>query len=101
MCIRDRSSSGAEGRHILRVVIPLNLEGFGIHSQPLGQNRHNAYAKPGYLDEIGRPFARAFDCENAASGDLSMGQFAPPCVTQGPFDFNGNLSDFPQVRRAP
>jgi phospholipid/cholesterol/gamma-HCH transport system substrate-binding protein len=97
-----QSSAGAQGRHILRVVIPLNLEGLGIHAdKPLGQNRHNAYAKPGYLDEVGRPFARAFDCENATGPDLSLGQFAPPCVAQGPFDFNGNLSDFPQVRRAP
>jgi phospholipid/cholesterol/gamma-HCH transport system substrate-binding protein len=93
------SSSGAEGRHILRVVIPLNLEGLGIYSdKPLGQNRHNAYAKPGYLDDVGRPYAKAFDCENVSAPDLG---FAPPCVSQGPFSFNGVLSDFPQVRRAP
>ncbi|HEX3562153.1 MAG TPA: MlaD family protein [Solirubrobacterales bacterium] len=93
------SSAGPEGRHILRTMIPLNLEGLGVYAdKPLGQNRHNAYSKPGYLDAVGRPFARAFDCENATGPDLG---FAPPCVTQGPFSFNGHLSDFPQVRRAP
>jgi len=93
------SSSGTPARHILRTVIPLNLEGFGIHAgNQLAQNRHNPYSKPGYLDQVGRPFAQAFDCENASGPDLG---FAPPCVAQGPFDFNGHLSDFPQVRRAP
>ena len=93
------SSAGADGRHILRTMIPLNLEGFGIFSgKPLGTNRHNPYAKPGYLDQVGHPFLRAFDCENAGLPTLG---FAPPCVQQGPFDFGGHLSTFPQVRRAP
>jgi len=51
-----QSSAGADGKHILRVVIPFNLEGFGFYAdKPLGSNRHNPYAKPGYLDQIGRP----------------------------------------------
>ena len=29
------SSAGADGRHILRVVIPLNLEGFGVYAGKL------------------------------------------------------------------
>jgi phospholipid/cholesterol/gamma-HCH transport system substrate-binding protein len=92
------SSAGAEGRHILRVVIPLNLEGFGVHSgTPLGSNRHNPYAKPGYLDEVGHPFLRAFDCQNAGLAP----EEAPPCVEQGPFSFNGFSGTFPQVHRAP
>jgi phospholipid/cholesterol/gamma-HCH transport system substrate-binding protein len=93
------SSAGTDGRHILRVMIPFNQEGLGIYAgKPLGTNRHNAYSKPGYLDDVGRPFAKAFDCANASGPELG---FAPPCVEQGPFAFNGTLSDFPQVHRAP
>jgi hypothetical protein len=80
-------------------VIPLNPEGFGIYSgTPLPGNRHNAYSKPGYLDELGHPFLKAFDCENATAPALG---FAPPCVPQGPFTFNGFTGDYPQVHRAP
>jgi phospholipid/cholesterol/gamma-HCH transport system substrate-binding protein len=93
------SSAGSGGKHILRVVIPLSLEGFAIYGgNPLGTNRHNPYAKPGYLDDLGHPYLKAFDCENVSGPDLG---FAPPCVPQGPFSFNGFLGDFPQVRRAP
>jgi phospholipid/cholesterol/gamma-HCH transport system substrate-binding protein len=93
------STAGAEGRHILRVVIPLNMEGFGLYAgKPLGTNRHNPYAKPGYLDEVGHPFLKAFDCENASGPDLGM---APPCVQQGPFAVPGFTGDYPQLHRAP
>jgi phospholipid/cholesterol/gamma-HCH transport system substrate-binding protein len=93
------SSAGADGKHILRVVIPLTPEGFAIYGgDPLGSNRHNPYAKPGYLDQVGHPYAKAFDCENASGLSISS---APPCVPQGPFSFNGFLGDFPQVHRAP
>jgi len=94
-----QSSAGDEGRHILRVVIPFTQEGLGIYSgAPLPINRHNAYAKPGYLDEIGHPHARAFDCENA--GGPTFGQ-APPCVEQGPFRLGDFSGTYPQVHRAP
>jgi phospholipid/cholesterol/gamma-HCH transport system substrate-binding protein len=93
------SSAGADGRHILRVVIPLTQEGFAIYGgNPPGTNRHNAYSKPGYLDEVGRPFLQAFDCRNASGPDLGL---APPCVEQGPFAFNGFFGDYPRVQRAP
>jgi phospholipid/cholesterol/gamma-HCH transport system substrate-binding protein len=93
------SSAGAEGRHILRVVIPLNMEGFGIYAgKPLGTNRHNPYAKPGYLDEVGHPYLKAFDCRNVSGPDLGM---APPCVEQGPFTVPGFTGDYPQLHQAP
>jgi phospholipid/cholesterol/gamma-HCH transport system substrate-binding protein len=93
------SSAGAEGRHILRVVIPFNQEGLGIYSgAPLSINRHNPYQKPGYLDEVGHPFLRAFDCENASGPTLG---FAPPCVEQGPFSVPGFTGDYPRIQRAP
>jgi phospholipid/cholesterol/gamma-HCH transport system substrate-binding protein len=93
------SSAGADGRHILRTMIPFSLEGFGIWSKQLGTNRHNPYAKPGYLDQVGHPFLQAFDCQNA--DNLPTLGFAPPCVQQGPYDFQGHLGTYPQVQRAP
>ncbi len=93
------SSAGADGRHILRTMIPFSLEGFAIHNQPLGSNRHNPYSKPGYLDQVGNPFLQAFDCQNADS--IPTLGFAPPCVQQAPYDFQGHLSAFPHVERAP
>lgn len=93
-----QSSAGAEGRHILRVVIPFNQEGLGVYNKPLGINRHNPYAKPGYLDQVGHPFLKAFDCQNASDPGLTLG-LAPPCVEQGPF--SGFSGDYPRVQRAP
>jgi virulence factor Mce-like protein len=94
-----QSSAGAEGRHILRVVVPMHPEGLGIQFRnPLADNRHNPYSKPGYLDQIGRPFAKTFDCQNVGGPSLGM---APPCVEQGPFSLPGFTGDFPQLHRAP
>jgi virulence factor Mce-like protein len=94
------SSAGTEGKHILRVVIPFNQEGVGLYTgKPLPINRHNPYQKPGYLDEVGHPYLKAFDCENASSGP-TLG-LAPPCTEQGPFEVPGFTGDYPQIHRAP
>ena len=98
LAMATESSAGPDHRHILRVMIPFTPEGLGIWNTPLPGNRHNPYAKPGYLDEVGHPNARAFDCLNAGQPDLGV---APPCVEQGPFDFRGFTGTFPQVHRAP
>jgi hypothetical protein len=81
------------------VMIPFSPEGLAFFGgDPAGSNRHTPYAKPGYLNEVGHPFLRAFDCDNVGGLQLYP---APPCVPQGPFSFNGFLGDFPQVHRAP
>jgi ABC-type transporter Mla subunit MlaD len=98
LAMATQSSAGPDGKHILRVMIPFTPEGLGIWNTPLPGNRHNPYAKPGYLDEIGNPQASAFDCENAGQPDFGV---APPCVEQGPFNFRGFSGTFPQVHRAP
>jgi virulence factor Mce-like protein len=93
------SSAGADGKHILRVVIPFNQEGFGLYNdKPLGSNRHNPYQKPGYLDEVGHPYLKTFDCENADGPTLGL---APPCAQQDPFEVPGFTGDYPQLHRAP
>ena len=91
------AGQGANERHVLRVVIPLLPEGLALYQDRAPTNRHNAYAKPGYLDRVGNPHPLAFDCGNAIGNGFGI---APPCVEQGPFSFNGVSSDFPQVKRA-
>jgi phospholipid/cholesterol/gamma-HCH transport system substrate-binding protein len=98
LALATQSTAGPEGRHILRTMIPFTPEGLGIWNTPLPGNRHNPYAKPGYLDEVGHPYAKAFDCENAGPPDLG---FAPPCETQGPFNLGGFTGTFPQIHKAP
>jgi virulence factor Mce-like protein len=98
LAMATQSSAGPEGKHILRVMIPFTPEGLGIWNTPLPGNRHNPYAKPGYLDEVGNPHARAFDCQNAGQPDLGQ---APPCEEQGPFSFRGFTGTFPQIHKAP
>jgi hypothetical protein len=93
-----QSSSGSEGKHILRTTIPFSPEGLGIWDNPLPTNRHNPYAKPGYLDDVGNPHVRAFDCQNEGPDLLG---FAPPCVEQGPFNLRGFSGTYPQLHRAP
>jgi virulence factor Mce-like protein len=93
-----QATAGSEGRHVLRVMIPFTQEGLAIWGgDPLPTNRHNAYSKPGYLNDVGNPHLKAFDCRNAT---LDLG-ISPPCVEQGPFDFNGFSGSFPHVNRAP
>ena len=104
------SAVDAQGtrRHILRTIIPLTPEGLGIFQgdplKMLASNRHNPYAKPGYLDELAPPgHLKTFDCDNEATGlDLPYPlDDAPPCTEQGPFSFNGFTGTYPQVHRAP
>ena len=99
--------AGGTTRHILRTIIPMTPEGLGIFNgdplEILATNRHNPYAKPGYLDEVGNPFVKAFDCRNVASGLELPPPFdsAPPCEEQGPFEINGFTGTYPQVHRTP
>lgn len=66
----------------------------------LPTHRGNAYPKPGFLDQIGR--YPSFDCRH--TGNVlyvpALGQ-APPCVTQGPWTFNGKTAYFPRLQPAP
>jgi len=82
--------------HMIRVLIVFSQEGLALYDHRLGSDRHNPYPKPGYLDQVGKPYLKSFDCANAA-GD---GSAAPPCTIQGPFNFRGYQSDYPHVREA-
>jgi hypothetical protein len=96
--LATQSSAGPEGRHILRVVVPFTPEGLAVYNgNPIPSNRANPYAKPGYLLDVGNPHLKAFDCAGTGPSPIP----APPCVEQGPFEFNGFTGTYPQVHRAP
>jgi ABC-type transporter Mla subunit MlaD len=93
---QSTSGVGEENQvHMLRSIIALKPEGLGIYGSKLPSNRHNAYPKPGSLADVGNPHMEAFDCANAGPSPFP----APPCVEQGKYDFRGNKTTFPQVRR--
>ncbi|MDX8153660.1 MlaD family protein [Patulibacter brassicae] len=90
-------------RHYLRLITPLNGELLEGAPKRLPTNRHNAYPKPGTLNDLGS--LKSFDCAQTSNpgGVLSAlvdGNQAPPCVKQGPFDIDGRITDFPQLRKA-
>ncbi len=98
--LATQSTAGAEGRHLLRTIIPFTPEGLGIYNgPPLGSNRHNPYSKPGYLEDVGRPHAKTFDCRNVPGVHIPFP--APPCEEQGPFSFDDFTGAYPQVHKAP
>lgn len=90
-------------RNYLRLITPLNGELLEGARERLPTNRHNAYPKPGTLDDLGSQ--RSFDCAQTDNpgGVLSAiidGNQAPPCVEQEPFDIDGRITQFPQLREA-
>jgi len=90
-------------RHYLRLITPLNGELLQGAPKRLPTNRHNAYPKPGTLNELTPQ--KSFDCAQTSnpggvlSAIVDFGQ-APPCVKQGPFDIDGRVTDFPQLKKA-
>lgn len=66
----------------------------------LPTHRGNAYPKPGFLEDIGR--YKSYDCRHTGNPLVvpALGA-APPCVTQGPWTFNGVTAYYPRLRRAP
>jgi phospholipid/cholesterol/gamma-HCH transport system substrate-binding protein len=116
------------GVHYLRTSNPLNPENLAAYPRRIGTNRPNAYAKPGYFDQIaqGLPVFEDRRCgagvpgitnvpapdvlpqaQPLVSDDLlaRLNQFAyaggaigaPPCRSQGPFDFGGVVTQYPHV----
>jgi phospholipid/cholesterol/gamma-HCH transport system substrate-binding protein len=100
LALATQSSAGPEGRHILRTMIPYTQEGLAIYANdPLPFNRHNPYAKPDYLDQLGSPALRTFDCRNS---NPVFDAIAPPCIEQGPFQMpDGFSGTYPHVNKAP
>lgn len=66
----------------------------------LPTHRGNAYPKPDFLEDIGR--YKSFDCRHTNNPlDVPALGAAPPCITQGPWTFNGVTAYYPRVQPAP
>lgn len=81
-------------------VITLWNETIGGWVKRLPTHRGNAYPDPDFLKNIGR--YESFDCRHTKNPlDVPALGAAPPCITQGPWTFNGVTAYYPRVQPAP
>lgn len=83
-------------RH-LRLLPPQGRWSSTIYPTRPGFDRHNPYGKPGYLKFLENGPLRSFFCPTPTTPDPDQ----PECVLQDPFDFGGETTRFPHVRRDP
>jgi virulence factor Mce-like protein len=95
---RDPQATG----HYLRQFSPQGAETLAVHPNRLASNRGNTYINP--LSIVGpeqgrRGILAAFDCRNVSGdADKPSASDSPACFNQAPFQFQGRLQKFPQVR---
>ncbi|HEX8102480.1 MAG TPA: MlaD family protein [Solirubrobacteraceae bacterium] len=110
----------------LRTTNPLNVENLAAFPRRIGANRSSAYALPGAFDKLaeGMDVFESRGCDNGTPPATAVGSggdvpqdladrvkefaFAPqprpaagPCRLQSTFDFGGERTQYPHVRRAP
>lgn len=70
----------------------------------LPTNRQNPYPKPpfGLLDTGRIGVLKSYDCRNTGNPSYlgPTGPGAPPCILQGPWEFNGKSAFYPRLSRA-
>ncbi len=79
-------------------------ETVGGWKKRLPTNILNPYVKPGGLEDIAKHgYIKAFDCRNTKNPAYlpAIGLGSPPCVLQGPWEFNGKRSFYPRLELAP
>jgi hypothetical protein len=91
--------------HYLAATTLVWNEMLGGYQKRLPSNRQNPYPAPNSELDIARGGLKAYDCRNIHNPDLVpslliFGGSAPPCVTQGPWTFDGVSSYFPRLRPA-
>ena len=68
----------------------------------LGSNRQNAYPKPNSEADIANGGLRAYDCRNTGNPNyLPPFGSVPPCLTQGPWTFDGVGRYYPHLTESP
>ena len=92
---KQPTQATGEPIHHLRALVPFMSEGLAVHDQRQGTNRHNPYARPGWLKELATGL-ESFQC--AHTGNPSAGEPAPPCEEQQQIAFQGRRTAFTQVR---
>lgn len=79
-------------------------ETIGGWAKRLPTNVLNPYVRPDGLHDIAKlGYVKAFDCRNADNRAYlpATGTGSPPCVLQGPWDFNGKSAFYPRLTIAP
>ena len=79
--------------HFLAATTLVWNEAIGGYQKRLPSNRQNPYPAPDSENNIAHRDLNAYDCRNIHNSPLvpviPPGTGAPPCVTQGPWTFNG------------
>jgi len=79
-------------------------ETIGGWKSRLPTNILNPYVKPGGLRDIeNHGYVKAFDCRNTDNRPYlpSTGNGSPPCLLQGPWEYNGKSAFYPRLMEAP
>ncbi|UTI66732.1 MlaD family protein [Paraconexibacter antarcticus] len=88
-------------QHYANGIITLWNESIGGWVRRLPSNRGNTYPKPGFLDKIATGL-ESFDCRHVHNPNyLPPFGGTPPCITQGPWTFNGERRYYPTLQPAP
>lgn len=78
-------------------------ESIGGWVKRLPSNRPNPYPRPNGALSIGSGTLNAFDCRQTGNTEYvppTGGNGAPPCIEQGPWEFNGESAYYPRLKRA-
>ena len=95
--------NGTKQRYVRAVPMLWNeiVAGF---EKPLPTSRQNQYPKPGSLSAIGRETPEAWSCDHIGNPVtvpvIPPGTGAPPCVTQGPYEYRGKTAYYPRLERS-
>lgn len=96
--------SNSPPHHILAATTLVWNEAIGGYQKRLPTNRQNTYPAPDSENDIAHGGLKAYDCRNVNNALLvpviPPGSGAPPCVTQGPWKFNGLSRYFPRLQPA-
>jgi ABC-type transporter Mla subunit MlaD len=93
---------GGQRIHTAGGAVTVWNESVGGWTRRLPTNRMNPYFKPGGTESEGG-LLKAYDCRNTDNPEYlpPTGTGAPPCVLQGPWEFNGTRQYFPHLTLAP
>jgi len=88
--------------HYANGIITLWNESIGGWTKRLPSNRGNTYPAPGFLEDIARGGLRSYDCRHIGNrAYLPPFGGAPPCITQGPWTYDGTTRAYPHLLPAP
>jgi phospholipid/cholesterol/gamma-HCH transport system substrate-binding protein len=92
---------GFDPHYLAAITLEWN-EALGGYEKRLPSNRQNPYPAPNSELDIAHGGLKAYDCRNINNPDIvpPINGGAPPCVTQGPWTFDGVSAYFPRLQAA-